>query len=449
VRLRLSALLFILYAVPGAVAPILSLRLAELGFTPGQIGWCCAAQALGALAAPFVAGQVADRWLPAQRCLAIYSLAAAALLWLLADLREPGVVFATLLAAWLLLSPAISLCASICFAHLRRPERDYGRVRLCGTLGWVVPGWLMALWLACPGWLAPAAEVLAPLGFRGNLGDSFRLGAVVAVLAAGYALTLPSTPPSPGGPPAPLVAFRRFRSSRPLAVLALCVLGMSVSQPFTSQTTPLLLADRGVPTAWLPLTLTLAQASEVLTLALLPWFLHRLGTAGTLRMGLAAWAAALCVLTLGPPVEVLIGSLALNGFCISCFYVTAQLHVNAHVPGDVRASSQAAITCLNGTGMLVGNLLAGGVRDLAGGRFPPTFAVAAGVALAVLVGFAVGFREERCESGEGAPASPGRQAGAPSLATPAPPATGPWSRRRPPGAATGRGCPSSPRPGSP
>ena len=51
--------MFLQFAVPGSVAPFLSKRLTELGFTPMQLGWASATQAVAALVAPLVAGQVA------------------------------------------------------------------------------------------------------------------------------------------------------------------------------------------------------------------------------------------------------------------------------------------------------------------------------------------------------------------------------------------------------
>src|SRR5205823_119688 len=85
-------------AAPGAGLPLFSLRLQELHFTPVEIGWVCATQALAGLFAPLFAGQVADRWWPAERCLAVCAAFAGTLLWLLSELTGPAAVFATSLA---------------------------------------------------------------------------------------------------------------------------------------------------------------------------------------------------------------------------------------------------------------------------------------------------------------------------------------------------------------
>src|SRR5947209_15639585 len=129
--------MFLQFAPQGAVLPVFSLHLEELGFTRLEIGWASATQALAALVAPLVAGQVADRWFPAQNCLVVCALLAGVVLWVLATLTSPLAVFGASLAFWLLMGPASTLGTALIFAHLPSPERNFGSVRLWGTLGWV------------------------------------------------------------------------------------------------------------------------------------------------------------------------------------------------------------------------------------------------------------------------------------------------------------------------
>src|ERR1700719_2036934 len=124
--------MFLQYAPHGAFVPLFSLRLQELGFSPVEIGWACATQALAALIAPLVAGQVADRWFPAQRCLAVCAVLAGMILWLLTALTSWPAVFAASLAFWLVMGPANTLGTALSFAHLADPARDFGGVRLWG-----------------------------------------------------------------------------------------------------------------------------------------------------------------------------------------------------------------------------------------------------------------------------------------------------------------------------
>lgn len=376
---RLSLLMFLQYAPAGAVLPLYSLRLQELQFTPIEIGWASATQALAGLSAPLLAGQVADRWWPAERCLAVYAFLAAGLLWLLAGLEAPVPVFWISLTFWTFLTPALTLGNSLSFAHLRTPQRDFGRVRLWGTVGWVVAAWLLGYWVR---------QV-------GHIEDIFRLGAILSLLLAVYALTLPSTPPQPraGARFAPLAALRLLRI-RSFAVYSFVYLGWCVTVPFVGQMNSLLLTKLGVPLPWLSPTLTLAQFSEVTSLALLPMLLIRLGLRGTMLLGLAAWSAEFIIMTLGEPTWLVIASLIGHGTCVCCFLVAGQVFVQSLAQDDIRASAQALFTFIGGAGMLTGNLLVGWVRHHFDGAFGPTYGVAAVLCLLLLATFAAGFWEE-------------------------------------------------------
>ena len=386
--------MFLLYTVPGALLPLYSLRLQELGFSAMEMACCCATQAVASVVASLVAGQVADRWFPAERCLAVCSLLAGLDLWLLAGLTTPAAVFAATLVFWLLAGPTTLLGMTICFTHLRRPDRDYGPTRMWGTVGWMVSGWLLGYWFCNPSWLCRCAGCLRPGLPRSELADAFRLGGVLALVLAGYALSLPHTPPrrSSGGASAPLEALKLLRSWS-FATYCLCTLGVSVTLPFTTQGTPLLLQQLGVPRPWMGPTLTLAQATEVLSLGLLPLILRRWRVRGTMLLGLAAWTAALGILAVGRPAGLVIGSLGFNGLVIGGFIVAGQVYVNRQAHGGLRASVQALLTCVNGLGLLAGNLLVGWLRYRAGGELPQAFAVAAAINAGLLVVFLFGFRE--------------------------------------------------------
>lgn len=388
--------MFLQYAAPGAVVPFYSLRLEkELGFTPGQIGLSAATQAMAALLAPLLAGQIADRWLPAERCLTIFGLAAGALLWLLAGLTTPAAVFVTTLASWLALVPMLTLSTSITFAHLANPQQNFGSVRLWGTVGWMIPGWLLGAWFSDPQWLGSLLAWVRPAVPRSEVADAFRLAGLMAAAVGLYGLTLPPTPPQRrvGSPLAPLAAWRLLRG-RSFAVLAICLLGVCWTIPFSTQGTPLLLTHLGIPRPWLGPTLTLTQTLEVVCLALLPMLLLRLGLRGTMLVGLASWGLALGVLAVGRPIGLVIASLGLHGVCICCFLVTGQVYVNSRACGDVRVSVQGLFTCISGMGLLGGNLSAGWVRASVKGNFALTFAVAAFLTTVLTVIFLVGFMED-------------------------------------------------------
>jgi len=385
VRVRLSLLMLLIYAAPGAIVPLFSLRLRELGFTPVQIGLCCMTQALGTTLAPLLAGQVADRWLSAERCLVVCAGIEAILLWILGGLTEPYAVFVVSLVFWLVMAPAMTLTTYVGLAHLKNPARDYGRVRLWGTVGWVLPLWVMGIWLSDAQWLRS-------LRSHAEMKDAFRMASVLALAFGAYCLTIPRTPPRKTalGWLAPLVAFHQFRG-RAFYVYAICTFGVCVVLPFSTQVTPLLLADLGLPRPWLMPTLTIAQGSEVLTLALLPLALGRLGTRYTMQIGLVATVFTLAALMRGTPLALVIAGYGCYGMCISCYLVSGQLYLNGRADEGVRASAQALHSVLCGLGQLVGNPLVGLVRSEVNKAYAPTFAVGAGIALALFFVFIVFF----------------------------------------------------------
>jgi MFS family permease len=374
--------MFLNYATLGAFIPLFSLRLRHLDFTPVEIGWCCATQALGALLGPLVVGQIADRYVAAQHCLGVCSILGGGLLWFLAELTSPWAVFATSLALWLVLSPANTLCAALSFAHLPNAERDFGPVRLWGTIGWVAINWILFLNFRV---LGDEPERLA---------DIFRWGGTLAFVTSFYALTLPHTPPRKRAEAwlAPLSAFRLLRG-RAFGVFWLCSFGVCVTMPFFTQLTPLLLQHHSVPIRWIPPTMTLAQSMEIVSLALLPMLLLRLNLRGTMLLGLLSWTALLAILAVGEPVGLVAASLSLNGLCICCFLVAGQVYVNSRARGDVRASAQALFAFVNALGLLTGNVLVGWVHQLLERDFTPTFAVGASIAGTLVMVFAFGFWE--------------------------------------------------------
>jgi NHS family xanthosine MFS transporter len=194
------------------------------------------------------------------------------------------------------------------------------------------------------------------------------------------------------------VAALRLLRRRAFAVYFLCNFGLCVTLPFSSQNTPLLLLELGLPKDWLGPALTIAQSTEVVALGLLPLLLGRWGHRRLMLAGALAWTTAMMVMTVGRPLGLVVGCLALNGVFICCYLVAGQVFVNSAASGDIRASAQSLLTFTNGLGMLVGNLLAGWVRDRAGGAFAPTFGVAAAIALLALLIFSAGFRHSSVAS---------------------------------------------------
>jgi hypothetical protein len=387
--------MFLVYAPSGAMLPQYSLFLQkQLGFSDLEVAACCATQAMATVCASLLAGHIADRWIAAERLLGLCSLLAGLDLWLLAEQTQVLPTFFLTLVFWLLTGPLWMLGSSISFAHLKHPRRQFGPVRLWGTVGWMTAAWLVGSWFADPVWLCECVACFRPEHPASEMADMLRLGGLLSFVLTLYSFALPHTPPQPSeeGTLAPLAALQLLRG-RDFFLYALCLFGVCATYPFGTQGTPLLLNQLGVSKAWMPRLLTMAQITEVLFLGLLPLLLHRLGMRGTIIAGLAAWTLSLCAQAMGRPVELVAGSLSLNGLCIAGVFVAGQVFVNSRVDDGLRASVQALLTFINGMGLLTGNLLLGVLRHRAGGELPQAFAVGAIFMAVLLVIFVLGFQK--------------------------------------------------------
>src|SRR5688572_3688535 len=145
---RLSIMMFLQYAIWGAWLPLLWPFLAgHRKFTPGQIGDMFAVGAIGAILAPFIAGQIADRYFSTEKFLGFSHLIGGLLIWQLSWLSGYWQFLTFALLYSLIYSPTLPLTNALAFHHLPDRDRDFGKVRVWGTVGWIVVGITIGQWL--------------------------------------------------------------------------------------------------------------------------------------------------------------------------------------------------------------------------------------------------------------------------------------------------------------
>ena len=123
--------------------PIRSSRISR----PSEIGNMFAIGAVGAIVAPFIAGQIADRWFNTEKFLGISHILGGILVWQLASLETYNSFLVFSLLYSLIYSPTLSLTNSLAFHHLPDRDRDFGKIRVWGTIGWIVVGIGIGQWL--------------------------------------------------------------------------------------------------------------------------------------------------------------------------------------------------------------------------------------------------------------------------------------------------------------
>jgi nucleoside transporter len=341
ITLRLCIMMFLEYAVRGMWYPYLANYLSAarsvhgLGFTSGQTGWVLGfASALGAFTAPIIAGQVADRYLNAEKALAGLHCIAAVLLFLNASSMSFAPFFCIMLCFSIAYVPTQSLTNSLALSHLTDREHSYPRVRMWGTIGWIVTS------------AAFTYVVLRGNDHATNIARIPYAMRAAAILALGYAcyafFVLPATPPGDVSR-GPFPSIKALRLLREPSVLVLMLIGMPIAAIHTAyylNIGPFLSEVVGVPLKLVGPTLAISQLSEVLFLFALGPLLRRFGYRAILIVGAGAQAFRFAVFALNLPAPLVVVSLLSHGIAYACFFTTAILYIEQMFPSEVRHSAQ-------------------------------------------------------------------------------------------------------------
>jgi nucleoside transporter len=359
---RLGVMMFLQYAVWGVwlpylanylQAPVLENGQGGLGFTGGQVGWILGlAGSIGAIAAPFIAGQVADRYLNAERALA--------LLLLLGGVVKFITAFQTGYMAWLLLSilysvlymPTLALTNSIAFANLDDPERKFPPVRALGTIGFIVASVAFPLvWMKTDVHLVgywPFADGTPRPDGTARIAEALKVAGVISIGYAVYCLLLlPKTPPKQdvAHPLAFAEAFSLFRRADFTVLTFAALLISMIHQCYFIRTGPYLENAIGFDASDVGSVMAIGQVSEIVVLAVLGLFIKRLGYKWVLILGTLSYVLryglfAYVLSAEEPSRGVVQAAMALHGFNYGCFFAGAFLYVEKIAPVDIRHSAQ-------------------------------------------------------------------------------------------------------------
>ena len=198
-QVQLSAMMFLQFFVWGAWFVTTGTYLMQtLKFSGTEIGLVYGAPALAAIISPFFVGLLADRFFSAEKLLGLLHLAGGMVLLLVAQIQSFYWFYPAILFYTLLFSPTFSLSSALCFHNLKNAQKDFPKIRVWGTIGWIVIGLII-------GYLEVEPTVI-PLQIAA--GSSFFMGL--------YCFTLPRTPP--------LSRASRFRLSDLLGAETLALL---------------------------------------------------------------------------------------------------------------------------------------------------------------------------------------------------------------------------------
>ncbi len=374
---------------------LLSGHMSALGFSGTQISFVYATMAIAALASPFVAGWLADRFFPSQAMLSGCYLLAVPILVIAWGQSEFTPFWFSMAGVALLRTPARTLSTVVAFHHLGDKTR-FGQVRAWGTLGWICISWCLSGYLRL--WESQAPGV-------SHMGDGLLVSAAVSLVAGLYCLSLPHTPP--GNRDATSLGLgTSLRLLRDPTFVVLLGIGFvsSTMNPFFYNFSFLFLTEVGgvgLAPSMANMVQSLGQVGEVIVLLALGTSLRRFGIKRILLVGIAAQSLRFGLFVLGEPTWLMGAALSLHGFVFTFFVIGLAIAVDELSSADNRASAQGLMSLVRGGGgSLLGNYLAGTTYDrlaLEGGghdwaAFFTLPAVVTGVSLVI---FGLLFREQR------------------------------------------------------
>ncbi len=360
-----------------------------LGFSGSQQAWVGSGFAIASILGIFFSNQFADRHFAAEKFMAfshlLGGLAILALYWV----NSFPLFFALMLVHSILYVPTISVANSLAFANMKDASKEFGFVRMGGTVGWILASW--------------------PLYFilQGKTGIDamqaskaiFLVSGIASLLLAGFCLTLPHTPPKKDGASnAWLSTGRRLFVPFILVLFIVTFIDATIHNGYFVITPGFLEKSTGLKKEWIMPIMSLGQIAELATMIILGGVLAKFGWKKTMMVGIAGHALRFAIYAFFPQNQPLIIAVQLlHGICYAFFFATVYIFIDAFFPKDVRASAQGWFNLLIlGIGdlaakwlfiPLMGSLTKDGVTD-----YRTLFLVPSGMALGGILILALFFR---------------------------------------------------------
>jgi MFS family permease len=384
-RNRLFLMMVMEFFIWGAWLPLIFSYLPSLGFSPVQQAWILNAFPLSAIVGMFFSNQFADRHFAAEKFLGFSHLVGGLAILALGFTRAFWPFFALMLVHCLFYVPTISIANSIAFTHMKDAQKEFGLVRMGGTLGWILAAWpftfILVDWArvkaAAPkglvAWIGTAlGSGLTGPALRQATRWTYIVAGAVSLALAAYSLLLPHTPPkkkvagTTDGTErfAWLEAFKLLKHPFVLILWLITFIDAFVHNLYFNWTGTFLGAAReaggvGVPGNWIMPVMSLGQVSEILTMVVLGLVLKKLGWRFTMLIGILGHAARFAVYAFFPAHPWMIVSIqVLHGICYAFFFATVYIFVDSYFPKDVRSSAQGLFNVMIlGLGVLAANSL--------------------------------------------------------------------------------------------
>jgi MFS family permease len=435
-RSRLFLMMVMEFFIWGAWLPLIFSYLPSLGFTPIQQAWILNAFPVSAIIGMFFSNQFADRHFAAEKFLGFSHLIGGMALVGLGFTRAFWPFFILMLVYCLFYVPTISISNSIAFTHMKDAQKEFGIVRMGGTIGWILAAWPFTFILVDWARVRAAAPhgVIAWIGTvlsSGLTGPALKeatrwtyiVAGIVSLGLAAFSLLLPHTPPKKKGQDgaaterlAWLEAVKLLKHPFVLILWLVTFVDAFVHNSYFNWTGTFLGARPeaggvGIPGNWIMPVMSVGQVAEVLTMLALGAVLKKFGWRITMIVGILGHVGRFAVYAFFPThAWMIVAVQILHGVCYAFFFATVYIFVDTYFPKDVRSSAQGLFNVMIlGIGVLAANSLcpwllqsvftANGVTN-----FRSMFLLPCLIALGAAIVLALAFRPPaKAETSQGQP----------------------------------------------
>lgn len=357
--IQLSVMMFLQFFIWGAWFVTLGTYLGASGFSGSEIGSAYLMNNIGAIISPFFIGLIADRFFAAEKVMAILHLLGGIVLYSVSDMTTAGSIILGLLIYNACYMPTLALVNTVSFSLMESPDAQFPKVRVWGTIGWIVAGVGISFGLS---------------GFTDNVEATaipMKMAAIASIIMGLYSFFLPHTPPQKTGDKVSIrdilgLDALALLKDKSFAIFALCSLLISIPLAFYYAFANLYLNELGMEGA--AATMTLGQVSEALFMLLMPLCFRHLGVKWMLLVGMLAWVVRYALFSsanMDTMVWMLYGGIILHGVCYDFFFVTGQIYVDKKADITIRSSAQGFISLLTyGVGLAIGSSISGVIVDM-------------------------------------------------------------------------------------
>ena len=341
IHFKLFLMMVLELLIWGAWLPLINGYMQFLQFDDWKRTWVNNGFAVASITAMFFSNQFADRNFAAEKFMAashlIGGVAILAMFWV----KDFWPFFALMLVHSLFYVPTISIANSIAFAHIKDPQKEFGIIRMGGTVGWIAAAWPLFFLLGSKQGVA-AQEAKAWI---------FILAGIVSFVLAAFSLTLPHTPPKRATEGvqklAWLEALTMLKEPFILVLFLVTFIDATIHMGYFIMTGGFLENGVKLEPKWIMPAMSIGQIAEIGTMAVLGIVLKRFGWKKTMIFGILGHAARFAVYAFFPQYPTLIIFVQiLHGICYAFFFATVYIFVDEFFPKDARSSAQGLFNFL-------------------------------------------------------------------------------------------------------